>query len=375
MALNFTERQANAVVVAVTILATLIIILAFGSLLWLIAVFLRTFSSVFLPLAVGAVIALVFRPYYMWLNEEVRLPAPIALAIVFLSILLPVGAFFWFFGALMLAQLSDLTAKFPEWWNNFADFVRDRWPKVVEFMETNPLGQRIRGVLMSHQEVLFKSFQTAGETAFSVGAVFLHGIGTVLSWVVLPVYFGFFLTRETRKVDTESLLPFLKPETRSDVVYLIKEFVNIIVAFFRGQLIIAFLQGVLFAVGFSLAGLRYGFVIGLGLGFLNIIPYLGSIVGLSIALPVAYFQEGGGWDTLLWVLGVFAVVQLIEGYVLTPKIMGNRTGLHFMAIIVAVFFWGVALGGILGMILAIPLTAFLVSFWHLAKEKYIRELV
>jgi len=375
MALNFTERQANAVVAAATILAAAIILLAVGSLVWLIAVFLRTFSSVFLPLAVGAVIALVFRPYYKWLNEEVRLPAPIALAIVFLSILLPVGAFLWFFGALMLAQLSDLAAKFPEWWNNIDDFVRDRWPKVVEFMQTNPLGQRIRGVLMSHQEALFKGFQAVGGTALSVGAVFLHGIGTVLSWVVLPVYFGFFLTRETRKVNTESLLPFLKAETRSDVVYLIKEFVNIIVAFFRGQLIIAFLQGVLFAVGFSLAGLRYGFVIGLGLGFLNIIPYLGSIVGLSIALPVAYFQEGGGWDTLLWVLAVFAVVQLIEGYALTPKIMGNRTGLHFMAIIVAVFFWGVALGGILGMILAIPLTAFLVSFWRLAKEKYIHELV
>ena len=375
MALNFTERQANAVVAAATILAAAIILLAVGSLVWLIAVFLRTFSSVFLPLAVGAVIALVFRPYYKWLNEEVRLPAPIALAIVFLSILLPVGAFLWFFGALMLAQFSDLAAKFPEWWNNLDDFVRDRWPKVVEFMQTNPLGQRIRGVLMSHQEALFKGFQTVGGTALSVGAVFLHGIGTVLSWVVLPVYFGFFLTRETRKVNTESLLPFLKAETRSDVVYLIKEFVNIIVAFFRGQLIIAFLQGVLFAVGFSLAGLRYGFVIGLGLGFLNIIPYLGSIVGLSIALPVAYFQEGGGWDTLLWDFAVFAVVQLIEGYALTPKIMGNRTGLHFMAIIVAVFFWGVALGGILGMILAIPLTAFLVSFWRLAKEKYIRELV
>ena len=95
-----------------------------------------------------------------------------------------------------------------------------------------------------------------GGTAFSVGAVFLHGIGTVLSWIVLSVYFGFFLTMETRKVNTESLLPFLKPETRSDVVYLIKEFVNIIVVFFRGQLIIAFLQGVLFAVGFTLAGLR-----------------------------------------------------------------------------------------------------------------------
>ena len=111
------------------------------------------------------------------------------------------------------------------------------------------------------------------------------------------------------------------------------------------------------------------------LGFLNIIPYLGSLVGLGLALPIAFFQEGGGFDTLFWVLAVFAVVQLIESYVLTPKIMGERTGLHFMAIIVAIFFWGVAIGGIPGMILAIPLTAFFVSFWHLAKEKYIRALV
>jgi predicted PurR-regulated permease PerM len=69
------------------------------------------------------------------------------------------------------------------------------------------------------------------------------------------------------------------------------------------------------------------------------------------------------------------VVQLIESYVLTPKIMGSRTGLHPMAIIVAVFFWGSALSGILGMILAIPITAFLVVFWRLAREKYIEEWV
>jgi predicted PurR-regulated permease PerM len=72
---------------------------------------------------------------------------------------------------------------------------------------------------------------------------------------------------------------------------------------------------------------------------------------------------------------VFTVVQLIESYVLTPKIMGSRTGLHPMAIIVAVFFWGSALSGILGMILAIPITAFLVVFWRLAREKYIDEWV
>ena len=67
--------------------------------------------------------------------------------------------------------------------------------------------------------------------------------------------------------------------------------------------------------------------------------------------------------------------QAIEGYFLTPKIMGDRTGLHPVVIIVAIFFWGSALGGIAGMILAIPLTAFLVVFWRLAQEKYVRELV
>jgi predicted PurR-regulated permease PerM len=72
---------------------------------------------------------------------------------------------------------------------------------------------------------------------------------------------------------------------------------------------------------------------------------------------------------------VFTIVQLIESYFLTPKIMGDKTGLHPMAIIVAIFFWGSALQGILGMILAIPLTAFLVVFWRLAKERYIDEWV
>ena len=94
-----------------------------------------------------------------------------------------------------------------------------------------------------------------------------------------------------------------------------------------------------------------------------------------MTLPLAWFQAGGGLGTLVGVLVVFAIVQLIEGYVLTPKIMGDRTGLHPVAIIVAVFFWGSALQGILGMILAIPLTAFLVVFWRLAREKYIGEIV
>ena len=75
------------------------------------------------------------------------------------------------------------------------------------------------------------------------------------------------------------------------------------------------------------------------------------------------------------VVVVFTPVQAIESYVLTPRIMGNRTGLHPIAVIIAIFFWGTAFGGIWGMILAIPLTAFGVVFWRLLREKYMTQIV
>ena len=182
------------------------------------------------------------------------------------------------------------------------------------------------------------------------------------------------MTEPAKQQSLDDMLPFLKPETRRNVVFLLREFVGILVAFFRGQLIIAFLQGLLYAVGFSIVGLRYGFALGLALGFLNVIPYLGAIIGVVVTLPLAFFQEGGGMGTLLAVLVAMVLVSSIESYYLTPKIMGDRTGLHPMVIIVSIFFWGSALGGTAGMILAIPLTAFLVVFWRLTRERYIGEL-
>jgi predicted PurR-regulated permease PerM len=157
------------------------------------------------------------------------------------------------------------------------------------------------------------------------------------------------------------------------VVFLVREFLGILVAFFRGQLLIGLIMGGLLALGFSLAGLRFGLALGLITGLLNVVPYLGSILGLSIMLPLALFQPDGGLPLIGTCLAVFAIVQGIEGWVLTPRIMGKQTGLHPVAIIVAVFFWGQALGGILGMMLAVPLTAFFVTAWRLLRKKYFSE--
>jgi predicted PurR-regulated permease PerM len=200
-------------------------------------------------------------------------------------------------------------------------------------------------------------------------------IAGVFSWVVLPVYLFFLLIAPPFRLEAlEQFFPFLKEDQREDVVFLIRQFVDIVVVFFRGQLVIAFAQGLLMAVGFSLCGLSYGFILGLVFGMLNLVPYLGNLVGLSITLPLAWFQPDGGAGLMIAIIVVLVITQLVEGYVLTPKIMGKSTGLHPMAVIFAMFFWGKAMGGILGLILAIPLTAFLVVFWRLAKEKYLPRM-
>lgn len=374
--MQLSDRQQQTIAMALTILAAVVIVTAVLGLFWVLAIFLRTFSQVFLPLAVAGIAALVCQPYYEWLRERLRLPVPLAVAALFLSALVPVSLLGVFFGSVIVDELLNFCAQLPIWWNQLLAQIEQHWPEVRAFFTEHPWGQRLTQALEGMGPMLAAGLEHFATSSIQAGTGIVSWTTTGLSWAVAPVYFIFFLIMPRNDISQlDNYLPFLKEETRQDVVYLVREFVNIMVAFFRGQFIIAFLQGVLLAIGFSLVGLKYGLVLGLLLGFLNVIPYLGSMLGLSITLPLAYFQEGGGAATLAGVIVVLAIVQAIEGYLLTPKIMGGRTGLHPMVIIFAVFFWGSALGGILGMILAIPLTAFLVVFWRLAKEKYIQELI
>ncbi|NIP86548.1 MAG: AI-2E family transporter [Planctomycetales bacterium] len=374
--MELSERQQRTVATAITLVSALVILAAVVGLLWLLAALVGKFSHVLLPLAVAGIAALVFQPYYEWLHLRLRMPMPLAVAALFLSALIPIGIFVGFFGAVLLQEIGELWQQFPDWWQQLTTRLEQHWPAMKEFFAEHPLGKQITTAMQEQDKTLGTVLEYFATTGVAAGAGVAHWVSGMLSWVVTPVYFVFILIARRKDVSQlEDLLPFLKPATRRDAVFLAKEFVNIIVAFFRGQLIIAFLQGLLFAIGFSLVGLKYGAVLGFVLGFLNVIPYLGSMLGLGITLPLAFFQESGGLGTLAGVLLVFVLVQTIEGYLLTPRIMGHRTGLHPMAIIFAIFFWGTALGGILGMILAIPLTAFLVVFWRLANEKYMTELV
>lgn len=210
----------------------------------------------------------------------------------------------------------------------------------------------------------------------------LSATGTIVAFVsaaaafaVVPIYLYYTLVSKRNSfAAVEKNLSFMKAEHREDLIFLMKQFAEIMCSFFRGQLLIALIMGVLLGLGFGIAGIKMGFVLGFAIGIINLIPYLGTIIGLSTVLPLAYFQDGGSIYLSLAALVIFCLVQLIEAYLLTPRIMGDRTGMHPMMIIFSVFFWGTALNGILGMVLAIPLSAFLIVFWKLFKERYLPVL-
>jgi len=375
MAIEFSERQRTTIASAVTILSAVVIIGAVGALFWIVGAFFVRFSAIFLPVAVAAVAAMVVKPYYDAIHTRLKLGRFPALIVVFLSAIIPIAALGWFFGGLIFDQAKELIQSIPGWWASSVQWAKVHAPQIEHLLVDTKIGQAAGEAVQGQGDAFVTVLQFMGQRAMSAGAGVISWVGALVCWAVAPIYFAFFLMADTSRIENlERYIPLLKSETRKDLLYLFKEFLNIIVAFFRGQLVIAFLQGLLFAIGFTIVGLKYGFVIGLTLGFLNIIPYLGNIIGLATALPLAFFQSGGGIMRVLAVLVVFATVQLIEGYLLTPKIMGDRTGLHPVVIILAIFFWGSALNGIMGMILAIPLTAFLVVFWRLIREKYIPEV-
>ncbi len=373
--IRFSSSQIKVITSSLTILAASVVV-AFGfGLIWLIFQFCSYFSSVLIPIAVAAVLTLLLKPYYGWLHIKRGLKPALAVAVIMSSFFLPLLIVIGLSGFVIFSQMAELIEKVPVWYQKIAASGGEVFPQIQSLWNEYEIGTRLTEFTQAHTAEIVNRLQNLIGSMFEAGLNASSWLGELLGWLMVPIYLIFFLTLPPFKTqDLESGLPFLKSGTRKDVVYLFTEFFAILVTFFRGQLVVALAQGLLYAVGFWAVGLEFGFAIGFALGLLNIIPYLGNIVGLAVALPTAYFQPDGGWMVLGLTVVVFAVVQVIEGMILTPKIMGNKTGLHPVAIIVAILFWGTAMGGIMGMILAIPLTAFLVVLWRLMREKYIREL-
>jgi len=183
------------------------------------------------------------------------------------------------------------------------------------------------------------------------------GFGMLAGLALIPVYAFYFLL-EKRGIQNhwKEYLPVRDSAAKKEIVFVLEAISQYLVAFFRGQVLVAMCDAVLYTIGFLAVGVNYAFLLGFAAVFLTIIPYLGAIVIFITALTLTFVQYGD-WAHPLMVLGVFAVVQTLEGFVISPKIIGDRVGLHPLVIIIAVMAGTTLLGGILGGVLAIPLAA------------------
>ena len=164
--------------------------------------------------------------------------------------------------------------------------------------------------------------------------------------------------------------PNLLPERyRTFAVQLVSDVEDGLNKYFRGQALVAFCVGVLFSIGFLIIDFPIAVGLGMFIGLLNMVPYLqlvGFIPAILLAIVKAADTGQNFWLIMLMVLVVFAVVQLIQDTFLTPKIMGHVTGLNSAIILLSLSIWG-SLLGILGMIIALPLTTLLITYY----QKYV----
>lgn len=194
---------------------------------------------------------------------------------------------------------------------------------------------------------------------------FLGIFGILFSLVIVPLYLYYFLIEGRRIKETWSdYLPLKASAFKAEVVDCLTEINGYLIAFFRGQLLVSAINGATTGLLLEIAGLEFAFLIGLMLCVLGIIPYLGIALCWIPAMVIATAQDGSyfipsdpWWAMPMVVTLIFVAVQQVDGFFISPKIVGGSVGLHPMTVIVSVFAWSLLLGGILGAVLAVPLTA------------------
>ncbi len=327
-------------------------------------------SDVLWPVAVATILSGLLRPFVNFFCYQCKLGRTASIVLLYVLFSFILVALFAYIFPLLISQVSQLISYAPSLFEKARDFAIGHYKENIgllnEYVDEETISSYSSTLMSTAQNGLKKSL-----SAFKFAG---SGISTFFSFIaglsLIPIYLWYLLeTKRDIIKDAGEEMVFLSDNLKHDILYLFNQFNSILISFFRGQFTIGLMMGILFAIGFTISGLKAGILLGLSVGLLNIVPYLGTIIGLSTVIPISLFQPDGGSSVLIGVAITFVVVQLAESFILTPTVMKKGTGLHPMAIMLSLFFWGKILGGLLGMILAIPLTAFIVIFWRLLKHK------
>lgn len=238
-------------------------------------------------------------------------------------------------------------------------------PKVATFLNSQELVNptTIKTILAQHWGKAGSVASVFITTILKSGILILHWI---MNLIIIPLV-TFYLLRDWKKllINIHNLVP---KHLQTKIVTIAKECDEVLSAFFRGQLLVMLAIGIYYSIGLSIIGLKIGVILGLILGIISIVPYLGFIVGILTASIAAYLQMGE-MQPVFWTWVLFLAGQLLDALFVTPYLVGDRIGLHPVAVILAVLAGG-SLFGFFGVLLALPTTAVIMVWLRYLERSY-----
>ena len=336
----------------------LIVALLVTSAVWLT----NRLSSVLLPFFIAWILAYMIYPFVLFLQNKCRLRYRVLSITVALLVVLSVLTLAAFLVVPPIVEESIRMANLITIY--FHDtFASSEFLTNIQYMLQNYANDNSLMQIIQHSSVM-----DAVETLMLQAWDFLSGtinfaLGLLGSVVVLLYLFFILLDYEKISEGWLRLIPLGQRHFAGMVVQDVKNGMN---AYFRGQSLIALIVGILFSIGFLIIDFPMAIGLGLFIGLLNLIPYLqlvGFIPTIILALVKAADTGQNFWIIILSALAVFAVVQLIQDVILTPRIMGHVMGMNPAIILLSLSIWG-SLLGIIGLIIALPLTTLLISYYR-----------
>ena len=322
---------------------------------WLV---LNLFASILLPFVAASGIAYVLHPPCTRL-ERAKLPRGIAALILIVGLLLVMLLCALLLYPLIINQISLLVGHVPDYVRGLSRFAGRMIARLQQHLGPEYVDAKLSD-LVSGQFGAMLGFVASAATHVVGGG---YALFNVLSLVVVTPVVAFYLLRDWPRV-VDMVDSWLPRRYQSVIRAQAREVDRILSAWVRGQAMCCMILAVFYALGLSLVGLELGLVVGLAAGFLSFIPYVGSITGAVVAIGLA-FAQFPTWEGVVRVVVVFGVGQILEGYVIYPRFLGDRVELPAVWVIFALFAGGAAFG-FLGVMLAVPVAAtvgVLARFW------------
>lgn len=314
-------------------------------------------GNVILPFVLGGALAYCLDPLADFLERRGMSRAG-ATTFIMLSATVVIVAVMMLVIPLLVTQTLALVRTAPELFAETRAFLIERFPRL--FSSASPFADQWTQLTDALQEQAGMVLSSIASTA--------SGLMNILVLIVLVPVVTFYLLldwdRMVARVD--DLLP---REHAPTIRRLGREIDRTLASFIRGQGTVCLILGTYYAVALMLVGLNFGLVVGLIAGFLTFIPYVGALVGGALSLGLALYQFWGEWWWIVAVGAIFQFGQIIEGNVLTPKLVGSSVGLHPVWLIFALSVFG-ALFGFVGMLVAVPVAAVIGVLIRFALGKY-----